>query len=82
MTVVRKMANQNRTCISTIHQPSPEVFALFDLVVLVSAGRLAYFGPVDDVMAYFTSPDMGYKYPQVMRSEVVKCGVVWCGVVW
>ena len=64
MAVVRKLANQNRTCISTIHQPSPEVFALFDMVVLMSSGRLVYFGPVDDVLSYFTSADMGYKYPQ------------------
>ena len=46
-------------------QPSPEVFALFDMVVLVSAGRLVYFGPVEDTVAYFTASDMGYKYPMV-----------------
>ena len=60
--VVRKLADQNRTCVATIHQPSPEVFALFDKVVLVSAGRLIYFGSAADVIPYFTQPALGYKY--------------------
>jgi ABC-type multidrug transport system ATPase subunit len=34
MNAVRALANQHRTCVSTIHQPSPEVFALFDKVVV------------------------------------------------
>lgn len=62
MSTVRKMANQNRTCISTIHQPSPEVFSLFDKVCLVSAGRMIFFGNVDEVVTYFTGADLGYKY--------------------
>jgi len=62
MGVVRKLADQNRTCVATIHQPSPEVFALFDKVVLVSAGRLIYFGSSADVIPYFTQPALGYKY--------------------
>jgi ABC-type multidrug transport system ATPase subunit len=62
MGVVRKLADQNRTCIATIHQPSPEVFQLFDKVVLVSAGRLIYFGTSADVIPYFTQPALGYKY--------------------
>ncbi len=62
MGVVRKLADQNRTCVATIHQPSPEVFGLFDKVVLVSAGRLIYFGAAADVIPYFTQPALGYKY--------------------
>lgn len=62
MGVVRKLADQNRTCVATIHQPSPEVFALFDKVLLVSAGRLIYFGSSADVIPYLTQPALGYKY--------------------
>lgn len=62
MAAVRKLANQNRTCISTIHQPSPEVFALFDKTVLLSNGRLLYAGAADEAVSYFTRPQLGYKY--------------------
>jgi ABC-type multidrug transport system ATPase subunit len=62
MSAVRKLANQNRTCMSTIHQPSPEVFALFDKLVALSNGRLLYAGPADEAVTYFTRPNVAYKY--------------------
>ena len=63
MSLVRRLSDQNRTCISTIHQPSPEIFALFDKVVLLCAGRLVYAGPAKQAVDYFTRPTMGYEYP-------------------
>ena len=62
MGAVRRLADQNRTCMSTIHQPSPEVFALFDKAVLLSNGKLLYAGPADEAVAHFTRPALGYKY--------------------
>jgi ABC-type multidrug transport system ATPase subunit len=62
MSAVRGLANQGRTCISTIHQPSPEVFALFDRAVLVCGGRLIYSGPADEAVSFYTRPELGYKY--------------------
>jgi ABC-type multidrug transport system ATPase subunit len=44
MSVVRSLANQNRSCLCTIHQPSPEVFELFDELLLMSQGRIIYAG--------------------------------------
>lgn len=38
MNVVRHLANRNRTILSVIHQPSSEVFELFDKLYLLSAG--------------------------------------------
>lgn len=35
MASVRSLASQHRTCICTIHSPSPEVFNLFDTVILL-----------------------------------------------
>lgn len=58
MTTVRKLSFQNRTCVSTIHQPSPQVFALFDTLVLISEGRVIYFGPSHAVVGYFKG--LGY----------------------
>jgi ABC-type multidrug transport system ATPase subunit len=39
MAAVRNLANQNRTIVCTIHQPSIEVFALFDKLILMAHGQ-------------------------------------------
>jgi ABC-type multidrug transport system ATPase subunit len=64
MTVVRLMrelADEGLTIISTIHQPSGTMFDLFDKVLLLSDGEIAFFGPVSKVKAYFN--DVGFPFP-------------------
>ncbi len=34
---------------------SQELFALFDRLILLSAGRVIYSGPIDKVVTYFES---------------------------
>ena len=47
MTEVKKVANMGRTVISTIHQPSREIFLMFDdLLLLQRGGWQVYFGPL------------------------------------
>ncbi|KAL3665674.1 hypothetical protein V7S43_009107 [Phytophthora oleae] len=42
---VRKVANSGLTVVSTIHQPSPDIFFLFDnLLLLKSGGEMVFFG--------------------------------------
>ena len=41
---LRNIARDGRTVISSIHQPSSEVFALFDDLFLLSSGETVYFG--------------------------------------
>lgn len=41
---LRNVARDGRTIISSIHQPSSEVFALFDDLFLLSGGETIYFG--------------------------------------
>lgn len=41
---LRNIARDGRTVISSIHQPSSEVFALFDDLFLLSGGEIVYFG--------------------------------------
>ncbi|KAG6679242.1 hypothetical protein I3842_14G120300 [Carya illinoinensis] len=41
---LRRIAHDGRTVISSIHQPSSEVFALFDDLFLLSGGQTVYFG--------------------------------------
>jgi len=60
MDAVRDITDQSRTTMVTIHQPSPETFALFDTLLLLSSGRVTYFGPMEECVSYFTS--LQYKY--------------------
>jgi ABC-type multidrug transport system ATPase subunit/ABC-type multidrug transport system permease subunit len=47
MRVVRRVASTGRTVVSTVHQPSAEVFAVFDDILLLQRGGwMAYFGAV------------------------------------
>ncbi|GAB9468228.1 Abc transporter g family member 31 [Globisporangium polare] len=49
MNGVRKIANTGRTVICTIHQPSTEVFNLFDsLLLLQRGGRTVFFGELGE----------------------------------
>ncbi len=44
VSTLRNLARDGRTVIASIHQPSSEVFELFDNLTLLSGGRLVYFG--------------------------------------
>lgn len=58
----RLASNKNKTVAMTIHQPSSEIFDLFDDLILMVAGRLVYQGPSVDSVQYFTQ--MGFKSPE------------------
>ncbi|XP_027346986.1 ABC transporter G family member 11-like [Abrus precatorius] len=47
--------NTQRTVIASIHQPSSEVFQLFDNLCLLSSGRTVYFGPASAASEFFAS---------------------------
>jgi ABC-type multidrug transport system ATPase subunit/ABC-type multidrug transport system permease subunit len=59
---VKEIVGSQRLCISTIHSPSPETFALFDQLILLSDGRVIYSGRVDEAIPYFCSSALGYYY--------------------
>lgn len=48
------------TCVSLL-QPAPEVFDLFDDLIILSEGQIIYQGPVDSVLSYFVA--LGYECP-------------------
>ena len=50
---LRKLASRGKTIICTIHQPSSEVFAMFDRILLLSEGRTAFLGPIDQALKLF-----------------------------
>jgi len=41
---MKNLAKNGKTIICTIHQPSSELFEMFDKFCLISEGRLAYIG--------------------------------------
>ena len=55
---LKKLASEGKTVICTIHQPSSEVFAMFDRILLMAEGRTAFLGPIDDALQYFASHGM------------------------
>jgi ABC-type multidrug transport system ATPase subunit len=56
---LRRLSDQGKTVVSVIHQPSQHVFQLFDDLLLLSEGRLMYFGEVSKVRPYMS--DLGYE---------------------
>ncbi|KAJ3401341.1 hypothetical protein HDV05_000486, partial [Chytridiales sp. JEL 0842] len=52
---------QHRTVLLTIHMPRPIILDLFDKIILLSKGRLIFFGPFKDAVSHFTS--LGYDFP-------------------
>ncbi len=55
------------TYVISLLQPSPRVFELFDNIVLVANGKIAYQGPCERVLSYFTRLDL------VMRPQQDVC---------
>ncbi|KAG0591013.1 hypothetical protein KC19_1G142700 [Ceratodon purpureus] len=52
---LRNLAKDGRTVISSVHQPSSEVFALFDHLTLLSSGRTIYFGEAASASQFFAA---------------------------
>ena len=62
MQLISQLASgEGRTVVTTIHQPSSEIFALFHRLLLLADGRTAYDGPASDAVRYFS--DLGYPCP-------------------
>eukprot|EP00922_Rhytidocystis_sp_ex-Travisia-forbesii_P039047 GHVS01058143.1.p1 GENE.GHVS01058143.1~~GHVS01058143.1.p1 ORF type:complete len:483 (-),score=52.12 GHVS01058143.1:89-1537(-) len=53
VTVLQRLATEGRTIITTIHQPSTEVFEKFTKLMLLSEGRIVYFGPRAAAVPWF-----------------------------
>lgn len=55
---LKNLASAGKTVICTIHQPSSEVFAMFDRILLMAEGRTAFLGPIDDCLRFFSRHGM------------------------
>lgn len=50
---LRGLSRSGRTVIASIHQPSSEVFELFDRLYLLSGGKTVYFGQASEAYEFF-----------------------------
>ncbi|XP_048768264.2 protein white-like isoform X1 [Ostrea edulis] len=50
---LKSMVRNGRTILCTIHQPSSEVFELFDEIFLLAEGRVAFTGSISDGLQFF-----------------------------
>ncbi|CAM6104027.1 unnamed protein product [Calypogeia fissa] len=55
VSTLRNLARDGRTVLASIHQPSSEVFELFDDLCLLSGGRQVYFGPLNGAQDFFAN---------------------------
>ena len=63
MSALKRLARRgDRTVICSIHQPRSDIFELFDKILLVSAGRVAYFGTKDGIVPFFSK--LGFVCPK------------------
>lgn len=49
------LANQNKTVITTIHQPSFEILECFDNILCLVQGHMVYWGPPRGIPGYFAN---------------------------
>ena len=61
MEIARMLAEQNKTVITTIHQPSFEILDCFDNILCLVQGCVVYWGPPRGIPGYFAN--MGLNMP-------------------
>ncbi|CAF1123769.1 unnamed protein product, partial [Brachionus calyciflorus] len=50
---LKKLAENGKTVICTIHQPSSVIFAMFDKICILSQSRIAFFGTRENALNFF-----------------------------
>ncbi|KNC77312.1 hypothetical protein SARC_10225, partial [Sphaeroforma arctica JP610] len=58
---LKQLAASGRTVVATLHQPSSELFHMFDDLTLMAMGRIMYMGESSQTVKYFA--DLGFQCP-------------------
>ena len=53
---------ENRTVISTIHQPNSDIYEMFDRLMLLAKGHIIYFNKAESAVDYFSG--IGERCPE------------------
>eukprot|EP00216_Chloropicon_sp_CCMP2111_P004459 CAMPEP_0198240856 /NCGR_PEP_ID=MMETSP1446-20131203/5847_1 /TAXON_ID=1461542 ORGANISM="Unidentified sp, Strain CCMP2111" /NCGR_SAMPLE_ID=MMETSP1446 /ASSEMBLY_ACC=CAM_ASM_001112 /LENGTH=732 /DNA_ID=CAMNT_0043923635 /DNA_START=336 /DNA_END=2534 /DNA_ORIENTATION=- len=61
-TVLKTLCHLGKTIAMTIHQPSSDLYELFDDMLLLANGRTVYWGPSSQSVQYFSQ--LGHNCPQ------------------
>ncbi|BES87415.1 ABC-2 type transporter [Nesidiocoris tenuis] len=78
--LLRLLANQGRTVVCTIHQPSASLFSVFDRVYMIAKGKCIYQG-VPSQLVPFISNATGLECPQTYNAadyvfEILQSNVI------
>lgn len=55
--VLKRLAEKGKTIVLTIHQPSSEIFSMFDKLLLIAEGRVSFLGTAADANSFFAHLD-------------------------
>ena len=58
---LQSLARQGKIIVMSLHQPRSDIVKLLDQSVIMSQGHVAYFGPTNEMVPYFT--ELGYPCP-------------------
>ena len=68
---LKRLAQKGHTVITTIHQPSAEIFDLFDQVIFLTQGHIAFMGPIPTFPNYLK--DCGFECPPFTNTAEFMC---------
>ncbi|XP_057797819.1 ABC transporter G family member 15-like isoform X2 [Salvia miltiorrhiza] len=70
---LRNVARRGRTIITSIHQPSSEVFSLFDDLLLLSSGQTIYFGEAQPALEFFAEAGFPCPHTRSPSDHYLRC---------
>jgi len=70
---LRALADSGKTVVAVIHQPSQRVFSMFDDLLLITEGRLMYYGEVSAVRDYMKRLGYGCENETGTAEHVLEC---------
>ena len=68
MRLLRRLADEGRTILLTIHQPSLDAYRELDNVIYLVAGELVYYGPTYPDSLSFFQPDIEADSPEALKA--------------
>jgi len=69
--ILKELSSKGKTVVCTIHQPSSEVFDIFDSTYLLAKGQVVYNGKVNSMTAHFKT--LGYSCPNIITPLISSC---------